>query len=551
MSPTISAFISRSGAALVCLLIVPFMFASDSVPGQQREALRMKVAVKDSSVVTMTLEDIDGRNRRAPADGTLLVTVTGGELLVGKEWKSSREFQIRKDETLPSVQIRSSAMLPEPVTISGTLNAPEYGKIGTTETLAIPADWGLLLLASIVGGILGSLKDIYKNSGGKVLWQQVAGALGLGVTVGVLVFGLGKLKFLWAAVGIETATAYPQTFLGLSTLIALIGIERVLDKVMNRKPETADFGKGLEGLVDRWAAGMVGQLRNELQDFFYKDHYLRDYPQLIERLEKEIVKIRYPTAPPALYEFLHDREEMVYRSSYRRNLTVVLKCVVRPDHLLWTEEDQYFYERNAADSADGAEVTPYIEEDLDPSWLTPDGQLKHRGFGGIVEEMKLTVGTEKLGFVTYRSVPNEEIMRRTDATHGVTAPPEIAVTLNPVPPSDEGCQWVLRFGYDFRFPKEFRDEESVQVIAFGKWRKILRDDVYFIRMERVTHQATVTCNFGQSLTVETLKYEWQSVRAATPSSRTVAHCDGWLLPGHGVCVAWYGTGSRMLDNGSK
>ena len=551
MSRTAAACISRVSVVFSCLLITRFLFAADPAPAQQMEALRMKVAVKDSSVVTMTLEDIDGRNRALPRGGLLAVTVTGGELLVDSEWKGRHDFPIKPGETLPSIQIRSNAMLPESVTISGTLNTPDYGTIGTTETLAMPADWVLLLVASIVGGILGSLKDIYKNSGGKILWQQVAGALGLGVTVGVLVFGLGKLKFLWEAVGIETATAYPQTFLGLSTLIALIGIERVLDKFMNRKPETADFGKGLESLVDRWATGMVGQLRNELQDFFYKDHYLRDYPQLIERLEKEIVKIRYPTAPTELYEFLRDREEMVYRSSYRRNLTVVLKCTVRPDHLLWTEEDQYYYERNAADSTDGAEVTPYIEEDLDPSWLTADGQLKHKGFGGIVEEMKLTIGTEKLGFITYRSVPNEEILRRTDTNRSVTASDEVAVTLKPVSPADEGGPWVLRFGYDFRFPKEFRDEESVQVIAFGKWRKILRDDVYFIRMERVTHQATVTCNFGQSLTVETLKYEWQSVRAATPSSRTVAHCDGWLLPGHGVCVAWYGTGSRILDNGGK
>jgi hypothetical protein len=525
--------------------------------GAQLEPLQLKIQATTGNRVTLKLIDIDARNRSLPKGGEITVTATGGQVQIRNTWAEQAAFPVAPGAMLPSFTIQSGGLMPDSVTITATLRAPDYGTFSATENIPA-APWWSLLIAGLVGGVLGSLKEVFQNlrrtnsqsrrrfgnqlpPNQVVTAKQVAGALGTGVVIGLLVFGLGTVTPLWKAIGVENAAAYPQTYLGLSVAIALIGVERVVDKAFGRDKteEDAPLADRMNEVVQEWTAGLGTRLRTELQDFFYRGDYLRDSPQFMERLEKEIVRARYPAIDEELHTYWRQREDLVFLSSHRENLTISIRCVPKADHLLWTQEDAYSYIRNPADLSTIPEIRPYVEEDIDDSSLAA-GRIDV--FGSIVEEMHFEIGTDSLGFVEYTSVPGQAHLVISSGTPPFSAPDRVDVAFNIVEPEEEGQLRTLRFGYEFRLPSALRDQETVKFKGTGRWRKIRRDDMYFIRMERVTHRMTVSCNMTPPLHVDTVRFEWRPVRAKSPSSGAITNFDDWLLPGHGLCVAWYGIG---------
>ncbi len=475
--------------------------------------------------VSVKMLDLDDNAMVFAKPVTLVIEAEGGEISRdGQEWGTRVAIPVTNGKEIRQIKVRGKGISPVKISLTATADA-ENVHAYSTHAMTIPPHWVWSLLAAMVGGVIWSIFDFLRAlKRGRFVPLELLAGLGLGIVLGSIAFILAQIEAVWNLVGIKPDAVKPQSYVCLGLILSALGVDWLLDKIFGRtsgKPDWVDaVGEKLEGIL-------------------YDGKYLVANPSALPRVKSSLREATFPHVEKELYDYLGDRMESVFKASYRRNFTAIIEGAHDGTTISWKEEDSYVYVVSPDDPATDPEVMFAYEDDIpDAHWNTPLEELER--FGTVVRELKLICGTDDLGYLTYVSQPGTKELRLQDAGKYAGEPdldPKIDVTFGRV---DEDETPQISFRYQFRFPKKLRAKGEIHVYAEGKWDTRARDDVYFLRLSKLTHDLTVQCTFEPKARVETVKYEWKRATEEPPLRPGIAQCHGWLLPGNGVCVAWYG-----------
>lgn len=332
---------------------------------------------------------------------------------------------------------------------------------------------------------------------------------------------------------------------------------RVLDL-----PEVSnEFVKKLNGIVS--SEEHSTRTTTALNKVLHSEEYLLSLNangylyELRDRLDRALYGGASLSDKDSLYNFVAGRLSSQYSQPFRRDVVIQLNCEQDATCLRWEESRTFYYIPNGTTDPEFPELHFSTMELLTQSWLDtlgiqngdPDTQSK--ALLDTIEAGTLIVGVSGIGFLKYVYQPGDKTLtldkNATDVTKlgSLTGKESIAVTSRAL---DENLRW--RFGYDFAFPAAFRtkDVREVKVETFIRRKKPIRDDVYYLDLRRPARNISLTCRFPPGIRLEFAKFQMKghdelSLDELRPrESYGFSRIDGWALPGHGLCVAWYGFG---------
>ena len=202
--------------------------------------------------------------------------------------------------------------------------------------------------------------------------------------------------------------------------------------------------------------------------------------------------------------------------------------------MVWREETKYVFVRNKADKRP-PRVDMYYECDLDAS--VPVGtprEAQQAVFNSRVRSLQLRVAGR-----TFRSRPEDKttLIASDGRADELLADWRI-------------LGFELSYSIHYPIPEEafVRDEALVEIVEEYLVDPV-RDDIYYVYMNRPTEDFVLICNFPENVRLELVRFSMGGAnQSATPERPMWGHgamtINGWLLPGHGACVGWFGLASE-------
>jgi hypothetical protein len=282
----------------------------------------------------------------------------------------------------------------------------------------------------------------------------------------------------------------------------------------------------------------------KLADIMFGEKYLTSIRSSLPDIRKRIDRVVYGEAalgyPWSLYNFVNEKVHEFYKASFRRNFTVEIECR-RDDNdprlMRWREKTSYIYIRNREDKK------------------VPAVRLFHKAyFGPILRKTDATDERRKLfnEMVTRLEVRvGDVILRGGDDRTSLTR-------VGGSERKQEELKWevddsTLLLDFDYKIPPEVLARDEVTIEILEEHLEPLRDDVYYLGMVEPTEDFNLVCNFPEDVRLELLRFTMTDPETESPVGESadrghgMISINGWLLPGHGGCVAWYGMAATRKD----
>jgi hypothetical protein len=279
-------------------------------------------------------------------------------------------------------------------------------------------------------------------------------------------------------------------------------------------------------------------ITQKLADLLHGDRYLRSIEPSLPEIRRRIDRVLYGEAtlahPGTFYNFINDDVQILYQSSFRRNFTVQIQCSrLANGQARWQETTTYIYVRNRLDK----HPTPLrhrIERVLTDAELAVARKDLDVFFESYVNRLRLTIGDN-----VFTQVENDKKrLKQKDGSGEIT----VEYSLN------EGA-----FAYWLMHPisEDVLHEKGVAIEILDETVVPARDDLYYSSVSLPTEDFTVVCSFPSDVRLELIRFASGNSGGVDPPSsfgHALATINGWLMPGHGVCVGWFGLAASGMGN---
>jgi len=283
---------------------------------------------------------------------------------------------------------------------------------------------------------------------------------------------------------------------------------------------------------------VANYVAEKLADLMFGEQYLTSIKSSLPELRKRIDRVLYGEAalgyPWSLYNFVNNQVHEFYSSSFRRNFTVEITCKrTNQDETSWREKTTYLYVRNRRDTKPPI-IKIYHKADMIEEVPSDASEEDRKSvFNSRVTNLELRVGP----FAFNAAVNDRTKLVR---TNGVQE--EIRVKW-------KVGRFYVEYDCEYSIPAEMvagEDGKELRVEIVEEFLDRTRDDVYYVGVVEPTEDFSLVCDFPEDVRLELLKFSMGDPLAESPvpDIPTQGHgmitINGWLLPGHGGCVAWYG-----------
>jgi hypothetical protein len=306
-------------------------------------------------------------------------------------------------------------------------------------------------------------------------------------------------------------------------------------------------------------------LREIIGEVVFREGYLDilDESNRLPELRKDIDKRLYGgearMGEDSLYTFVSDHLMKLYSDPYRRDFIVRINCKLEGSWLIWDEMSSFTFVRNKGTERKGikgteectkgergCEVNFSIRDQITPSWLEELGNDQPTDLlRKTIEDARLMVGVSSLGFLTYHFNSAEmrlELDQSSPTSQCYAKPPQTI----PIVPQPLNKDLVWGYSTELAFPDELKDEPEVKVEWMMKRKKPLRDHVYYLDLRLPTRNVTLVARFPDEIRLEIATFQLlghhdPSLDDARPKhGYGLGRISDWALPGHGMCLSWYG-----------
>jgi len=264
-------------------------------------------------------------------------------------------------------------------------------------------------------------------------------------------------------------------------------------------------------------------------DLLLGEEFLRRKRMLLPDLRRRIDRVVYGEAqlvhPGSLYNAVNDQLEELFKSSYRRNFTVEIVCTEAGiDKVHWLETTRYIYVRNPVDpqpmvisieSERALTQSEYAVADPDPE-----------GFFAAHVKLGFKIGLS--AFVQDPKAPKPKLVEKGGSDF-------VDVTVKV-----EGG--VLKYSFDYRVTRQALTGRGVDIEIVEELTKRRRDDIYYSFVSLPTEDFTLVGHFPKDVRLEAIRFAPGGSGGVETSAmgRAMVTINGWLMPGHGACLGWYG-----------
>lgn len=519
-------------AARQRLSTIVWLFLAWTFPAAaQNVTIDLKSGHIGPNTARLELRLLDG-DRDVTLDQPAMVNVStpDGEILFGGAWKPSHAFILAAHRAPPPLQLRV-ADRPEDARVLAVVALPSRVLTGRA-TIRFPVSPGYILLAAFAGALLWSIYDTVKRGRSlhdrTTFWiNAVLTSLGALVSA-VIVIGLASVELLGKLIGADLRLLSWQSYTFLGLFVAYGGIDHVLALVYpERRVESNPEKKQLDEMVRR------------LSDVVVSTDYVAANPGSLDKLQALLAQARHGSTVSERVEFIHPRLADVYAPWYREDVKVNINAYIEATRLRWSQRIEYWHVRTTSDVA--PDVTYAFDEDIDGHVRSLEEAFHH-----VVLAATLSMSTEGTGVLTYdlRWESGEPVLVARDTASFTDARYEKRVKANAGLSYDEESKTTkLRLQVQCPFPLSLKRAQRVRVVSETATARPLRDDVYYLRLQHVTHKMDVTCLFpGTAVRVEVVKFEWRPVQESPPNPLGFgrATLSTWLVQGNGVAIAWSG-----------
>lgn len=284
----------------------------------------------------------------------------------------------------------------------------------------------------------------------------------------------------------------------------------------------------------------------KLADLMFGEKYLASIRSSLPEIRKRIDRVVYGEAalgyPWSLYNFVNEKVHEFYKASFRRNFTVDIECrrdSQDPRLMHWRERTSYIYIRNKED--DKVATVRLFQKiflgDIFPK--TTSAEEKQKLFNQIVRRLEVRVGD----VILMSAEGDRTRLVRSGGSAGSNG---------------ETFKWEidevsLLYDFEYKIPAEILLRDEVRIELLEEFIEPVRDDVYYLGMIEPTEDFTLVCNFPETVRLELLRFTMGDPETESPIGNIsdLGHgmitINGWLLPGHGGCLAWYGMDRAAKD----
>ncbi|HUP59593.1 MAG TPA: hypothetical protein VNA69_04150 [Thermoanaerobaculia bacterium] len=529
--------------------VLPLLVMLVAVVALQGEPVRVQLKQQGRSGIVVNYLDCDGDAvRTLPKDLSIQVSATDAYVRpfsnTPQQWR--RRSEPSRAHQGDQYEIRStSPWWPEETTIRATVH-DAAGQLIDDETLEnilprAPAWFGFVIaMAGAVAAAIVRIGFARKRSLSSILY----GAFGV-LFAAALAWTAVETKEVWNFFGFEKPPLRSQSYLLLGMALGAFDPQKLIKKLTRQaeeEPLTArDVHDRITGLLT--AENIRKPFREELEEMLFDQKYISEHPKVIGRLEGALEAAKNKVnLPKDLSNYLAPRLTRMYLGSYRRNFRLTMNATIdaAAGLIAWKRRTYYEFVRNDALAQTGPEVTSSVITTI-PQKLRNQSAASFEKFGTVLKAIRLSIrdftGGPSLTFEgreATRLVP-------VDQADGSVVPPPIDVTFK-YHPEEHSVEAVFKYA----FPDAFQRMPVVSVDIEKEFISELEDGLSFLRVAQPTFGYSVQTNFTPSLPhpYEIAVFEWTEVGRNTSkydSKEGSAQLTGWLMPGNGLCIAWYGT----------
>lgn len=269
-------------------------------------------------------------------------------------------------------------------------------------------------------------------------------------------------------------------------------------------------------------------------DLLLGEEFLRRKRTLLPDLRRRIDRVVYGEAqlvhPGSLYNAVNDQLEEIFKSSYRRNFTVEIVCSEEgTDKIRWMETTRYIYVRNPADQQ------PMVIGIESERALTQTESI-----AAVADPKGFFSSHVKLSFKIGGSVFVQDAKEPRLAEKGGKDVIDLVVTIE---------AQVLKYSFNYQVTRQGFTARGVDVEIVEEVTKERRDDIYYSFVALPTEDFTLVGHFPKDVRLEAIRFAPGSSGGVETSARgrAMVTINGWLMPGHGACLGWFGF--DVLDSG--
>jgi hypothetical protein len=461
----------------------------------------------------------DKQHLTSPVPVRLEISATRGLLRSrpGETWKQAVAIDISAGNPIEShLEYQPDAFWGGRGTIAAQLllkggSVSDLSLLSYADGFTILPAWWVCFLATISGALLWSVFGVIRNHKSVPLKKRLfapreewligaaSGAVGYAILIGAHFAGFGEVN-----------RNNPWGFVVVGMLVSVGGAETILKRIIRQESGAEDTPvKDGTSADERFAAAVI-DLRRRI------DHHV---------IGEEI------DDPRSLYAFVEQKIQPLYVGSYRDGLRIAIRC-------RRTQEDAQFCihtEVTVMPPTIAVGIPPLAVEYTDP--LLQGIHNNQQSREQVLLHATLTVGS--LSWRLNGDKSGLEIVDRAKLAQYPGLPEFIEVVIN------DADKRIFHLRYELPLPEAIVNEKA-KIRTHTVWRRPAEDDVFSFTAFRPTRGINLDASFPSTVIAQAalfgLSNSFEEEAMAVRRRPGVAHAGTpeWLLPGHGVDLAWHG-----------
>ena len=388
--------------------------------------------------------------------------------------------------------------------------------LNVSDSFTIFPAWWVCFFATIIGALLWSLFGVMRNHKSLPLKKRIfapheewligaaSGAVAYAILVGAHFAGFGEIN-----------RNNPWGFVLVGVLVSVGGAETMLKRII--KQESGSEGAAAKdgtSADERFAAAVI---------------------DLRRRIDRHVIGEKIDD-PQSLYAFVEKQIQPLYVGAYRDSLRTSIKCRRMAEYAQFCLRTEV----TVMPPSIAVEIPPFAVEYTDPliAGITTNEQSRQQ----VLLHATLSVGSQ-----SWRLNADKSGLQIVDPSKLAKYPglPEfIKIVINDV----EKRMFHMRYELPL---VDALVKEKPKVRTHTVWCRPAEDDVFSYTAFRPTRGITFDASFPPTVSAQAalfgLSASFEEDSMAVRKRLAVAHASTteWLLPGHGVDLAWNGLSENM------
>jgi hypothetical protein len=475
----------------------------------------------DGEALDVTVEAVgrDQQHLTSPVPVRLEIVATRGLLRSrpGEPWRSALPIDVSPGNPIEShLEYEPGAFWGGRGTITAHLllergSVSDLSLLNSTDRFTIFPAWWVCFFATITGALLWSVFGVIRNHKSLPLKKRLfapreewligatSGAVAYAILIGAHFAGFGEIN-----------RDNPWGFVLVGMLVSVGGAETMLKRII--KQESGAEGTPVKdgtSADERFAAAVI-DLRRRI------DHHV---------IGEEI------DDPRSLYAFVEQKIQPLYVGSYRDGLRIAIRCRRTQEHAQFCIRTEV----TVMPPTIAVGIPPLTVEYTDPLLQGVNNNEQSR-------EQVLLHATLAVGSLSWRLNADKSGLELVDRSKLAQYPgllEFIEVVIN------DADKRMFHLRYELPLP-EALVKEKAKIRTHTVWRRPAEDDVFSFTAFRPTRGIHLDASFPSTVIAQAalfgLSDSFEEEAMAVRRRPAVAHASTaeWLLPGHGVDLAWHG-----------